>query len=102
MEDIPDDILALFPPSCRPGLLVLDDLLKNCSDDERILDLFTRVTHYDVTCVYLTQVDINLDFEKRLRPLYGEARIGFISCFKILFTIFDAVSKQQYTFQVKL
>ena len=40
-----------------------------------------------------------LDFEKRFILLYGEAGVGFISYFKILFTIFDAVSKQQYTFQ---
>ena len=56
MEGIPDDIPALFPPPHRPGLLVLDVLMRNCSDDERILDLFTKVSHHcDVTCIYLTQ-----------------------------------------------
>ena len=56
MEGIPDDIPAVFPPPHRPGLLVLDDLMRNCSDDERILDLFTKVSHHcDVTCIYLTQ-----------------------------------------------
>ena len=30
--------------------------MRNCSDDERILDLFTKVSHHcDVTCIYLTQ-----------------------------------------------
>ena len=43
MEGIPDDIPALFPPPHRPGLLVSDDLMRNCNDDERILDLFTSV-----------------------------------------------------------
>ena len=56
VEGIPEDIPSLFPPNCRPGVLVLDDLMRNCSDDERILDLFTKVSHHcDVTCIYLTQ-----------------------------------------------
>ena len=51
-----EDIPSLFPPNRRPGILVLDDLMRNCSDDERILDLFTKVSHHcDVTCIYLTQ-----------------------------------------------
>ena len=45
-----------FKPPHRPGLLVLDNLMRNCSDDERSLDLFTKVSHHcDVTCIYLTQ-----------------------------------------------
>ena len=29
--------------------------MRHCSDDERILDLFTNVSHHcDVTCIYLT------------------------------------------------
>ena len=56
VEGIPEDIPALFPMGCRPGILVLDDLMRNCSEDERILDLFTKVSHHcDVTCIYLTQ-----------------------------------------------
>ena len=55
VEGIPEDIPSLFPPNC-PGILILDDLMRNCSDDERILDLFTKVSHHcDVTCIYLTQ-----------------------------------------------
>ena len=51
-----EGIPSLFPPSCRSGTLVLDDLMRNCSDDEHILDLFTKVSHHrDVTCIYLTQ-----------------------------------------------
>ena len=56
VEGIPEDIPALFPMGCRPGILVLDDLMRNCSEDERILDLFTKVSHHcDVTFIYLTQ-----------------------------------------------
>jgi len=56
VEGIPEDIPSLFPVSCRPGILVLGDLMRNCSDDERVLDLFTKVSHHcDVTCIYLTQ-----------------------------------------------
>ena len=56
VEGIPEDIPCLFPPACRPGVLVLDDLMRHCSDDEHILDLFTKVSHHcDVTCIYLTQ-----------------------------------------------
>ena len=56
VEGIPEDIPALFPMGCRPGILVLDDLMRNCSQDERILDQFTKVSHHcDVTCIYLTQ-----------------------------------------------
>ena len=45
-----------FLPNCRPGLLVSDDLMRNCSDDEHILDPFTKVSHYcDVTYICLTQ-----------------------------------------------
>ena len=46
----------MFPPRYRPGILVLDDLMRNCSDDERIVDLFTKVSHYcNVTCIYFWQ-----------------------------------------------
>ena len=56
VEGIPEDISTLFPSHCRPGIIVLDDLMRNCSGDERILDLFTKVSHHcDVTCIYLTQ-----------------------------------------------
>ena len=42
VEAIPEDIPSLFPANCRPGIVVLDDLMRNCSDDERILDLFAH------------------------------------------------------------
>ena len=56
VEGIPEDIPSLFPPNWHPGILILDDSMRNCSDDERILDLFTKVSHHcNVTCIYLTQ-----------------------------------------------
>ena len=35
VEGIPEDIPALFPMGCRPGILVLDDFMRNCSEDGR-------------------------------------------------------------------
>ena len=56
VEGIPEDIPALFPLHGHPGILVLDDFMRNCSEDEHILDLFTKVSHHcNVTCLYLTQ-----------------------------------------------
>ena len=53
---VPEDIRSLFPPARRPGLLILDDLMRDCGQDQRVLDLFTRGSHHnDVTCIYLTQ-----------------------------------------------
>ena len=37
VEGIPEDIPCLFPAACLPGVLVLDDLMRHCTDDERIL-----------------------------------------------------------------
>ena len=55
-EGIPDNIEALFPPNKRPGLFVMDDLMRDGGDDGRVVDLFTRGSHHhDVTCIYLTQ-----------------------------------------------
>ena len=60
VEGISEDIPSLFPSNRCPGILVLDDLMRNCSDDEHILDLFTKVSHHrDVTCIYLTQNQIS-------------------------------------------
>ena len=40
VEGIPEDIFALFPLHCHPGILVLDDFMRNCSEDAHILHLF--------------------------------------------------------------
>jgi len=52
---IPEDIPSLFPINCRPGILILDDLMMNLSNEERILDLICLLkcrTHCNVTCIY--------------------------------------------------
>ena len=53
---IPKNIQSLFPKHLRPGILVLDDLMRDCGEDQHVLDWFTRGSHHnDVTCIYLTQ-----------------------------------------------
>ena len=55
-EGLPTDIETLFPAHKRPGLLILDDLMRTCSQDEEVVDLFTKRSHHnDVTCIYLAQ-----------------------------------------------
>ena len=55
-KGIPKNIQNLFPKHLRPGILVLDDLMRDCWEDQHVLDLFTRGSHHnDVTCLYLTQ-----------------------------------------------
>ena len=55
-KGIPKNIRTLFPNHLRPGILVLDDLMRDCGEDQHVLDLFTKGSHYnDVTCIYLTQ-----------------------------------------------
>ena len=55
VEGIPEDFPSLFPTNYRPGILVLDYLVRNCSDDEQVLELFTKVSHHcDATSIYFT------------------------------------------------
>ena len=50
------NIRTLFPLNLRPGILVLDHLMRDCGEDQHVLDLFTKGSHHnDVTCIYLTQ-----------------------------------------------
>ena len=37
VESIPEDIPSLFPPTCRPGIPVLEDLMRHCSEDEQLM-----------------------------------------------------------------
>jgi len=54
-EGIPDsDLLPKWFPN--GGLLVLDDLMEEGGNDKRVLDLFTKHSHYrNVTVMYLCQ-----------------------------------------------
>ena len=54
-EGIPDsDSLPNWFP--QGGLLVLDDLMDECGNDKRVLDLFTKHSHHqNITVIYLCQ-----------------------------------------------
>ena len=55
-KGIPKNIRTLFPNHMRPGIVVLDDLMRDCGEDQHVLDLFTKGSHQnDVTCIYLAQ-----------------------------------------------
>ena len=54
-EGIPDTLDQWFPHR-RGGILVLDDLMDEGSNDKRVLDLFTKHSHHqNVTVLYLCQ-----------------------------------------------
>jgi hypothetical protein len=55
IEGFPDDIGGLTKDH-RNSLIVLDDLMSQCSSDQRAVDLFTRGSHHmRVSVLYLTQ-----------------------------------------------
>ena len=55
IEGFPDDIGGLTKDH-RNSLIVLDDLMSQCSNDQRAVDLFTRGSHHmGVSVLYLTQ-----------------------------------------------
>ena len=56
-EGIPDhDALVQWFPPGRKGVMVLDDLMDEGSQDKRVLDLFTKHSHHQgVTVLYLCQ-----------------------------------------------
>ena len=56
-EGIPDtSALVQWFPRRRGGILVLDDLMDEGSNDKRVLDLFTKHSHHqNVTVLYLCQ-----------------------------------------------
>jgi hypothetical protein len=55
IEGFPDDISSLTTGH-ENSLIVLDDLMSQCSSDQRAVDLFTRGSHHmGVSVLYLTQ-----------------------------------------------
>jgi hypothetical protein len=55
IEGFPDDIGSLTGGH-ENSLIVLDDLMSQCSSDQRAVDLFTRGSHHmGVSVLYLTQ-----------------------------------------------
>lgn len=43
---LPEDVAELFPPSQRPGMLIMDDLMQEAADSSHITQLLTRCTHH--------------------------------------------------------
>ena len=56
-EGIPDtQLLEKWYKKTMGGVLILDDLMREGSDDHRVLDLFTRESHHrGITVVFMTQ-----------------------------------------------
>ena len=54
---IPDsELLPVWFPKKKGGLLVLDDLMEEGGNDKRVLDLFTKHSHHqNITVLYLCQ-----------------------------------------------
>ena len=55
MEEFPDNLNDMVRGHDH-SLLVLDDLMSQCSNDQRVADLFTRGSHHrGISVLYLTQ-----------------------------------------------
>ena len=56
-EGIPDtNLLDKWYKKSNGGILVLDDLMREGSDEQRVLDLFTKDSHHrKITVIYMTQ-----------------------------------------------
>ena len=56
-EGIPDtQLLDTWYKKLKGGILVLDDLMREGSDHNRVLDLFTRESHHrGINVVFMTQ-----------------------------------------------
>ena len=55
VEGFPDNLFDILE-GCQNSLVVVDDLMSECSSDQRMSDLFTRGSHHrGVSVMYLTQ-----------------------------------------------
>ena len=56
-ESIPvSELLPIWFPKRKGGLLVLDDLMEEGGNDKRVLDVFTKHSHHqNITLMYLCQ-----------------------------------------------
>ena len=53
---LPEDVMDLFPPTQRPGMLILDDLMQESAQSPQITQLLTRGTHHlDLFAITLSQ-----------------------------------------------
>ena len=57
IQELPKQYVSdLFPPSQRPGLIILDYFMKDVKHSERVCNLFTKGTyHSDVCALYITK-----------------------------------------------
>lgn len=54
VEGFPDNVLDLFEN--QPGILIIDDLMGSCSNDQRMADLMTKHSHHrKITPIYIVQ-----------------------------------------------
>ena len=54
VEGFPDNVLELFEG--KSGILVIDDMMSSCSNDERMADIMTKFSHHqNITVIYLVQ-----------------------------------------------
>lgn len=54
VEGFPDNVMDLFDN--QPGILVIDDLMADCSNDQRMADLLTKHSHHkNITVIYIVQ-----------------------------------------------
>lgn len=66
IEGFPDNVMELFEN--QPGILVIDDLMANCSNDQRMSDLLTKHSHHkNITVIYIVQ---NLFPPWKILPYY--------------------------------
>ena len=54
VEGFPENVLDLFEG--KPGILIIDDLMGSCSNDQRMADLMTKHSHHNnITVIYIVQ-----------------------------------------------
>ena len=54
VEGFPDNVLDLFEN--QPGILIIDDLMGSCSNDQHMADLMTKHSHHKrITPIYIVQ-----------------------------------------------
>jgi hypothetical protein len=51
VEGFPDNVLDLFED--QPGILIADDMMTSCSNDQRMVDLMTKHSHHrNITVIF--------------------------------------------------
>jgi len=54
VDGFPENVLDLFEN--QPGIMIVDDLMASCSNDQRMADLMTKHSHHrNITVIYIVQ-----------------------------------------------